>query len=227
MLRSAATTAAMSSVVVWGEFIDELADSDPSLYRRIVLERQLGGPLHPELPRESRLQERMRRLEGLERALSLALRPEHRDEDARVSQVGRRLDARQGDEPDARILQLRQRLGEDVTDGLVYTPHALRHARYSSGLHALVLAAGAARRFTTAVAGGLVGLVLGNIRLPVVLLAATAPAAGAGANISISGVAALAAASAHLARGGVDGRLLALLALRVATIVQGAVGPDS
>ena len=35
---------------------------------------------------------------------------------------------------------------------------------------------------------------LGNIRLPLVLLLASAPAAGAGANIGISGVAALTAA---------------------------------
>jgi hypothetical protein len=34
--------------------------------------------------------------------------------------------------------------------------------------------------FLTALAGGLVGLVLGNIRLPAVVLAASSPAAGAG-----------------------------------------------
>src|SRR4051794_41775388 len=44
--------------------------------------------------------------------------------------------------------------------------------------------------FVVAFAGGLVGLVLGNIRLPLVVLVATTPAAGAGANIGISGVAA-------------------------------------
>ena len=41
--------------------------------------------------------------------------------------------------------------------------------------------------FLVAVAGGLAGLVLGNIRLPVALLLASTPAAGAGANIAISG----------------------------------------
>ncbi len=78
-------------------------------------------------------------------------------------------------------------------------------------LHALALAAVAAWCFLTALAGGLVGLVLGNIRLPVVLLAATSPAAGAGANIGISGIAALTAAGVHVRARRVDGRLLARL----------------
>jgi uncharacterized protein len=48
--------------------------------------------------------------------------------------------------------------------------------------------------FAVALAGRVVGLVLGNIRLPAVLLVASHPAAGAGANVGISGVAATAAA---------------------------------
>ena len=42
----------------------------------------------------------------------------------------------------------------------------------------------------TALAGGLVGLVLGNIRLPAFLFVAAQPAAAAGANTGVSGVAA-------------------------------------
>jgi len=61
-------------------------------------------------------------------------------------------------------------------------------------LHALALAAVAAWCFLTALAGGLVGLVLGNIRLPAVLLISSSPAAGAGANIGVSGIAAATAA---------------------------------
>jgi uncharacterized membrane protein YfcA len=61
--------------------------------------------------------------------------------------------------------------------------------------------------FAVAFAGGAVGLVLGNIRLPVILLAASAPAAGAGANIAISGVAAGAASIAHIRAGRVNWRL--------------------
>jgi uncharacterized protein len=64
----------------------------------------------------------------------------------------------------------------------------------------------------TALAGGLVGLVLGNIRLPVLVLAASSPAAGAGANIGVSAVAALAAAVAHIRAGRIDWRLFAWMA---------------
>jgi uncharacterized protein len=60
-------------------------------------------------------------------------------------------------------------------------------------MDALELVAFVAWCFAVALAGGLVGLVLGNIRLPLVLLLASSPAAGAGANIGISGVAALTA----------------------------------
>jgi uncharacterized protein len=66
--------------------------------------------------------------------------------------------------------------------------------------------------FTVAVAGGAVGLVLGNIRLPAVLLVASSPAAGAGANIGISGVAAFAAAAAHIRAGRINWRLFAWMA---------------
>jgi uncharacterized protein len=63
--------------------------------------------------------------------------------------------------------------------------------------------------FVTAVAGGLVGLVLGNIRLPVIVAAASSPAAGAGANIGISALAALAAAITHIRAGRIDWRVFA------------------
>jgi uncharacterized membrane protein YfcA len=66
--------------------------------------------------------------------------------------------------------------------------------------------------FVVALAGGLVGLVLGNIRLPAVLLIASSPAAGAGANIGISGVAAFAAAAAHVRAGRINWRLFAWMA---------------
>jgi uncharacterized membrane protein YfcA len=66
--------------------------------------------------------------------------------------------------------------------------------------------------FALAAAGGLVGLVLGNMRLPVVLLAASSPAAGAGANIAISGVAAATASVTHLRAGRVNWRLFRWMA---------------
>ena len=66
--------------------------------------------------------------------------------------------------------------------------------------------------FVVATAGGTLGLVLGNIRLPAVLLVASSPAAGAGANIGVSGVAAFTAAVAHIRHGRINWRLFAWMA---------------
>jgi uncharacterized membrane protein YfcA len=74
---------------------------------------------------------------------------------------------------------------------------------------ALVLAGIGIWCFLVALVGGLLGLVLGNIRLPVFLIAATNPAAAAGANIAVSGVAAAAASVRHVRAGRVDWRLVA------------------
>ncbi|MEA2422932.1 MAG: uncharacterized protein QOF55_2031 [Thermoleophilaceae bacterium] len=75
----------------------------------------------------------------------------------------------------------------------------------------LLLAAFAVWCFVVAVAGGLAGLVLGNIRLPAALALASSPAAGAGANIGISAVAAAAASIAHIRAGRVNWRLFGRL----------------
>ena len=77
----------------------------------------------------------------------------------------------------------------------------------------LTIALVAAWCFLVAVIGGLAGLVLGNIRLPVVLLAATSPAGGAGANIGISGVSAAAASVTHIRAGRVNWRLFWVMAV--------------
>src|SRR5919108_1698792 len=77
---------------------------------------------------------------------------------------------------------------------------------------ALELTAFCAWCFAVALAGGVVGLVLGNIRLPAVLLLASHPAAGAGANIGISGVAATAAAIVHVRAGRINWRLFGWMA---------------
>jgi uncharacterized membrane protein YfcA len=66
--------------------------------------------------------------------------------------------------------------------------------------------------FVVALAGGVVGLVLGNIRLPVVLLLASTPAVAGGTNIAISGVAAATAAIVHVRAGRVDWRMVAWMA---------------
>ena len=65
--------------------------------------------------------------------------------------------------------------------------------------------------FVVALIGGLVGLVLGNIRLPVLLLVASSPSGGAGANIGVSGVAATAASIAHIRAGRINWRLVAVM----------------
>jgi uncharacterized membrane protein YfcA len=75
-------------------------------------------------------------------------------------------------------------------------------------VHGLVLAAVGVWCFVVALVGGMLGLVLGNIRLPVFLLAGTNPAAAAGANIAVSGVSAAAAASTHVRKRRVDLRLV-------------------
>jgi hypothetical protein len=66
--------------------------------------------------------------------------------------------------------------------------------------------------FVVALAGGAVGLVLGNIRIPAVVAVASSPAAGAGANLGISGVAAVAAAIVHVRGGRIDWRVFAWMA---------------
>ena len=75
--------------------------------------------------------------------------------------------------------------------------------------------------FLVALAGGLVGLVLGNIRLPVLLFAAASPAAAGGANIAVSGLAAAAASITHIRARRVDWRLVAWM---LPPSVLGAIG---
>jgi uncharacterized membrane protein YfcA len=84
--------------------------------------------------------------------------------------------------------------------------------QYDPGVDALELIALAAWSFAVSAVGGLVGLVLGNLRLPLVVLLASSPAAGAGANVAISGVAATTSAVAHLRAGRINWRLFAWMA---------------
>ena len=76
----------------------------------------------------------------------------------------------------------------------------------------LLLAAVAVWCFAVALVGGAVGLVFGNIRLPAIVAVASGPAAGAGANVGISGVAATAAAIVHVRAGRIDWRVFAWMA---------------
>lgn len=66
--------------------------------------------------------------------------------------------------------------------------------------------------FAVSFAGGTVGLVLGNLRLPVIVLVGSSAAAAAGANVAISGAAALTSAYAHWRGGRLDWRLFGWMA---------------
>ena len=66
--------------------------------------------------------------------------------------------------------------------------------------------------FLVALAGGLVGLVLGNIRLPATVLVASSPGVGAGTNIGISAVSAATASIAHIRAGRINWRLFGWMA---------------
>ena len=79
-------------------------------------------------------------------------------------------------------------------------------------MDALELTGVAAWSFAVAVAGGAVGLVLGNIRLPLFLLAASSPAAAGGANIAVSGIAAATASTSHIRAGRINWRLFGWMA---------------
>ncbi len=100
-------------------------------------------------------------------------------------------------------------------------------------MNPLELAALAVWCFLVALAGGTVGLVLGNIRLPLVLLVASNPAAGAGANLGISGVAAFTAAAAHIRAGRINWRLFwwmapaSIAGAVVGGLVSGAISEDA
>jgi uncharacterized membrane protein YfcA len=66
--------------------------------------------------------------------------------------------------------------------------------------------------FAVALAGGVAGLVLGNLRLPLVLQFSTTASAGAGANVAISAASAFTASIAHWQGGRIDWRLFWLMA---------------
>jgi uncharacterized protein len=88
-------------------------------------------------------------------------------------------------------------------------------------VHALTLAAVGVWCFIVAFVGALLGLVLGNIRLPILLLVGSSPAATGGANLAVSGLAAAAGSINHIRARRVDWRLVAWM---LPPSVVGAVG---
>jgi uncharacterized membrane protein YfcA len=103
----------------------------------------------------------------------------------------------------------------------------------ASATTVLVYGAIAVWCFFTALAGGVAGLVLGNIRLPALLLVASSPAAGAGANIGVSAIAAATAGITHVRAGRIDWRLVAwmtppsVLGAVAGGLVSGALPADA
>jgi hypothetical protein len=77
---------------------------------------------------------------------------------------------------------------------------------------ALELVLAFAGSFAAGALGSLVGLVLGSLRLPAVLLASGSPAAAAGTNIAVSAAAALSGGIAHARAGRVSWRIVGWMA---------------
>ena len=135
-VRSASTTARMSvaassSLVVSGPGRARRSASSSGRRARPTDRRrtQLGRPAQVQLPVDARLQDAARRRRApssVARALLLAAvdAEPHR----RLGEVGRRLDPGHGDEADPRVLQRRDRLGDDLPCIASSTsPHAAAH----------------------------------------------------------------------------------------------------
>src|SRR6476469_8373437 len=125
--RVAFATAAKSLTVVWGELIDQLCHSDPTFDRGIVLEGQLRGSFHAELTRKLGLQQRMGGLESVDRLCPLSFGTEDGHVDACVPEVGGRFHSGDRDEADPGVLELPDRLREDLANRLVDTAHPIGH----------------------------------------------------------------------------------------------------
>src|SRR5581483_9001286 len=109
------------------QLVDQLAHPHARLDARVVFEGKCRGSLQPQLARETRLQDAVRRSQPFERPLPYTFGPENADEDPRVTEIGRGLDSGQGDEADAWILQLRQSLGQHLSHRLVHPAHPPAH----------------------------------------------------------------------------------------------------
>src|SRR5579871_1579731 len=131
--RSASATPVTSSILcpilreLRGELVDQLGHADAPLDRVIVSERQHGRPPERELAVDLRLEHSPRRLEPLERLAPLAFAAEDGHVDPRLLEVGRDRDAGDGDETDARVLELADALRDDRAHRFVHPSHPVRH----------------------------------------------------------------------------------------------------
>src|SRR5471030_999055 len=93
----AATTAWRSVWVIGGsigrKLIDQCGHPHAALDSRIVFEPQLRRSLHLQLPRDTRLEQTVRRRKAKQGRVSLLLIPEDGDVDNRLAEVGRHVDA--------------------------------------------------------------------------------------------------------------------------------------
>src|SRR5205823_10917135 len=89
--RIASATAA-TSLVVWGELIDQLRHADPALDGRIVFEHELRRPFEPQLAGETALENAVRGLQPGQTLPLLPLGPENADIDPSMTQVRRGFD---------------------------------------------------------------------------------------------------------------------------------------
>src|SRR5216117_463090 len=115
-----ASATAVTSLVVWGELINQLRHADPALDGRIVFERELRCPLQPQLACQPALQDAVRRLQAGQALLLPLLGAEDTDEDARVPEIRRGLDTRDSDEADPRVLELADRFGEHLANSFIH-----------------------------------------------------------------------------------------------------------
>src|SRR5688572_12408446 len=127
-MASAIFGRSVSVVFVWRELIDKPGEPDAPLYRRIVLKGQLWSSLETKFPVDTGLEHSVRGLETGERRLPLRLGAQHADVDRRLPQVGARLDARDGDEADPRVLERADALREHLAERLVHPAHPAAHS---------------------------------------------------------------------------------------------------
>src|SRR5918999_1736860 len=103
------SSALVAMRILGRELVDQPAEPDAPLDRGIVCERENRSPPEAQLARDARLEDAVRRLEPLERALPFLLGAEHAHVDRGLREILRRLDAGDGDEADPGVLQVRDR----------------------------------------------------------------------------------------------------------------------
>ncbi len=111
---------------------EEGLDAHAAVDRLVVEELQLGRALGAHVGADALLKVAVGGAQARERLLAGLRAAQHADEDPRMAQVGRRLDAGHRDEPDARILEGGDLLREHLAQGLIDLQEPVSH-RASTG----------------------------------------------------------------------------------------------